>query len=159
MLWAGDRPLEIPLMLQSSWGIYSTAEDTLTFLRALTTGAVFDDPSTLALMQQCWKRFGLPLDRAALRSPSWPIEYGLGIMRFHDPILRLLGHLPRVIRPMYPAPAVIGHTGSTGSWLFYCPDLDLLLSGTVDQAAAGIVPYRFVPRILQAVDHCRVGPR
>jgi hypothetical protein len=38
---------------------------------------------------------------------------------------------------IYPAPAVIGHTGSTGSWLFQCPQLDLLLSGTVDQATAG----------------------
>jgi hypothetical protein len=126
----------------------------LRFLRVVTTGAVFDHPSTQALMQSDWRRFGLPLDSAALRSPSWPIEYGLGIMRFHDPFMKLLARLPRIFRPMYPAPAVVGHTGSTGSWLFHCPDLDLLLSGTVDQATAGALPYRFVPKILKAVDRC-----
>jgi len=155
MLWAGDKPLEIPLMLRSSWGIYSTTWDMLTFLRALVTGAVFDQPSTAASMQQGWRRFGFPLDAAALRSPSWPIEYGLGIMRFHDPVLKLMGRLPRGIRPLYPAPALIGHTGSTGSWLFHCPGLDLLLAGTVDQATAGAVPYRFMPKILKALDDWR----
>jgi CubicO group peptidase (beta-lactamase class C family) len=152
MLWVDDTPLEIPLMTRSVWGIYSTAEDTLRFLRALTRGNVFDDPATLALMQQRWNRFGLPLDRAALRLPSWPIEYGLGIMRFHDPFLRFLIRLPPALWPIYPAPAVIGHTGSTGSWLFHCPRLDLLLSGTVDQVTAGAVPYRLVPKVLSVVD-------
>jgi CubicO group peptidase (beta-lactamase class C family) len=153
MLWVDSNPLEIPLMMRSFWGVYSTAEDTLRFLRALTRGNIFDDPFTLSLMQQRWNRFGFPLDRAALRSPSWPIEYGLGIMRFHDPILKLLGRLPRIVMPTYPAPAVIGHTGSTGSWLFHCPDLKVLLSGTVDQARAGTVPYRLVPKILRVVDY------
>jgi CubicO group peptidase (beta-lactamase class C family) len=152
VLWAGDMPLEIPRLMRSTWGIYSTARDMLRLLRAVTTGAVFDHPSTPGLMQSDWRRFGLPLDAAALRSPSWPIEYGLGIMRFHDPFLKFLARLPRLIRPMYPAPAVVGHSGSTGSWLFHCPDLDLLLSGTVDQAAAGSAPYRFMPKILKATD-------
>jgi CubicO group peptidase (beta-lactamase class C family) len=153
-LWVDNRPLEIPLMMRSVWGIYSTSEDTLRFLCALSRGNVFDDPATLALMQQRWNRFGFPLDRASLRLPSWPIEYGLGIMRFHDPFLRILARLPRVVMPIYPAPAVIGHTGSTGSWLFHCPQLDLLLSGTIDQARAGAAPYRLVPKILSVVDYC-----
>jgi CubicO group peptidase (beta-lactamase class C family) len=152
-LWVDNNPMEIPLMMRSIWGICSTAEDTLRFLYALTRGTVFNDAATLALMQQRWNRFGFPLDRAALRLPSWPIEYGLGIMRFHDPLIELLGRLPRVVMPTYPAPAVIGHTGSTGSWLFHCPHLDLLLSGTVDQARAGAMPYRLVPKILRVVDY------
>jgi D-alanyl-D-alanine carboxypeptidase len=152
-VWGGDQPLDIPLMMRSSWGVYSPAADTLKFLSSLIRGKVFDDPTTPALMHKRWNRFGFPLDRAALRLPSWPIEYGLGIMRFHDPILRLLGRLPRVVRPIYPPPAVIGHTGSTGSWLFHCPHLDLLLAGTVDQAMAGALPYRLVPKILRIVDY------
>ncbi len=159
MLWVDNKPLEIPMMMRSFWGVYSTAEDTLRFLRALTRGQVFDDPATLSLMQQRWNRFGFPLDRAALRLPSWPIEYGLGIMRFHDPLLKILGRLPRVVVPTYPAPAVIGHTGSTGSWLFHCPHLNVLLSGTVDQARAGAVPYRLVPKILEVVDSYRQQTR
>ena len=69
-----------------------------------------------------------------------PIEYGLGIMRFR---------LPRLFTGMRRMPAVIGHTGSTGAWLFYCEELDLLLAGTVDQATAGAIPYRVVPKLLR----------
>lgn len=139
-LWFADRPLQIPLALQASGDLYSTASDTLAFMRALISGDVFDQPETLALMQQRWNRFGLPLDRAALRSPSWPIEYGFGIMRFR---------LPRLFTPLRAMPAVLGHTGSTGTWLFHCPALQLLLTGTVDQATAGAVPFRLVPQLLR----------
>jgi CubicO group peptidase (beta-lactamase class C family) len=152
-LWVSERPLEIPLMICSTYGVYSSAEDTLKFLRSLIHGEVFEDPATPALMQERWNRFGLPLDRAALRLPSWPIEYGLGMMRFHDPVLRVLGYLPRVLRPAYPAPAVIGHTGSTGSWLFFCPQLDLFFAGTLDQANAGARPFRLVSKVLRMVDY------
>ncbi|HXV60249.1 MAG TPA: serine hydrolase domain-containing protein [Vicinamibacteria bacterium] len=134
------RPLHIPLLLRSVKGIYSTAEDTLAFLRALVRGAVFQDAKVLASMQQHWNRFGFPLDRAALRAPGWPIEYGLGIMRFR---------LPRVFTPLSPMPEVVGHTGSTGCWLFHCPELDVVLTGSVDEVTAGAVPYRVVPKILQ----------
>jgi CubicO group peptidase (beta-lactamase class C family) len=91
---------------------------------------------------QSWIRFGFPLDRATLRSPQWPIEYGLGLMRFH---------VPRMIAPFGRVPPLIGHTGSTGSWLFHCPQRDLLFAGTVDQATAGALPFRFVPKLLRAL--------
>lgn len=155
MLWHDIKPLNVPQLLHSTWAVYSTAEDTLKFLRALIRGEVFANPETLSLMQEGWVRFRIPLDRAAARLPSWPIEYGLGLMRFHDPILRLLGRLPRYLRPVYPAPAVVGHTGSTGSWLFYCPELDVMFSGTVNQTTAGALPFRLVSKVLEAVDECR----
>jgi hypothetical protein len=97
-------------------------------------------------MQQRWNRFGLPFDRAALRSPGWPIEYGLGIMRFR---------LPWIFTPLHPMPAVVGHTGSTGCWLFYCPERDLFLAGSVDEVTAGALPYRLVPRVLQELHEVR----
>ncbi len=154
-LWIGRKPLNIPRLMRSTWAIYSTARDTLKFMSALIHGDIFDTPETLNLMQRKWNRFGLPLDRVALRLPTWPIEYGLGMMRFHDPILGAMGRLSRIFAPIYPAPAVIGHTGSTGSWLFYCPQMDLFFSGTVDQANAGPLPYRLVPKILRLFDDCR----
>ncbi|GFP22629.1 hypothetical protein HKBW3S09_00097 [Candidatus Hakubella thermalkaliphila] len=143
MLWVDSEPVEIPLMMRSFWGVYSTTEDTLSFLHALIRGEVFDDPATLSLMQQRWNRFTFPLDKAALRAPGWLIEYALGMIRFR---------LPRALTSLHPMPAVFGHTGSTGTWLFHCPELDVLLSGTVDQATAGAIPYRLVPKILRAVD-------
>ena len=109
-------------------------------MRALITGALFEDATTAELMRQGWNRFRLPTDRAALRQPGWPIEYGYGMMRFA---------IPRFIPPFRRVPAVIGHTGATGSWLFYCPEMDLYLCGTVDQATAAPLPFRYLPRLLR----------
>jgi CubicO group peptidase (beta-lactamase class C family) len=134
-------------LLRSIWGIYSTTADTVLFLRSLMTGEVFQKPATLTLMQR-WNRFGLPFDRAALRSPGWPIEYGLGIMRFR---------VPRIFTPVHPMPAVLGHTGSTGCWLFYCPERELFLAGSVDEVTAGALPFRLVPRVLRELDQVRLA--
>jgi D-alanyl-D-alanine carboxypeptidase len=142
-LWFGDRPMEIPMVMRSIHGVYSTAGDLLGFLRALVRGEIFRRPGTLALMRQHWNRFGFPLDAAALRAPSWPMEYGLGMMRFR---------LPRVLTPFHAVPEIVGHSGSTGSWLFHCPKLDLLLAGTVDQVTGGAIPYRFLPKVLRVFD-------
>jgi CubicO group peptidase (beta-lactamase class C family) len=45
-------------------------------------------------------------------------------------------------------PTLVGHTGSTGSWLWHAPQLDLILAGTVDQTTAATVPFRPLPRAL-----------
>lgn len=140
VLWSGGKPFSRRLLLQSFRDVFSTAAETIRFLRTLIHGDLFDDPATGALMQARWNRFGLPKDAASLRLPGWPIQYGAGMMRFE---------LPRLFSPLRPLPAVIGHTGSTGSWLFYCPDLDLYFSGTVDEASQGPVPYRLLPQLLK----------
>ena len=139
-LRARGDPLKIPLLIESVKGIYSSVADMITFMRGLVRGDVFQNQDTFAAMQSNWHRFGFPMDRAALRSPGWPIEYGTGLMRFR---------LPRLFTPTAPMPAVLGHTGSTGCWLFYCPKLDTFLAGSVDEVTAGAVPFRTVPKILR----------
>ena len=143
------QPLSIPLLIRSVRGIYSTASDTMSFLRRLMRDEVFQNPETLAAMQNSWHPFGFPLDRAALRSPGWPVEYGIGIMRFR---------LPRAFTLTAAMPSILGHTGSTGCWLFYCPEWDVLLSGSVDEVTAGAVPFRTVPRILKILRTSEWGP-
>jgi D-alanyl-D-alanine carboxypeptidase len=145
-LWVGDEPLDRPLAIQSLQSVYSTTEDLLRFFRALLDGRLFTAPATWGMMRGTWTRLGFPTDRAALRQPGWPIEYSLGLMRFQ---------LPRPLSPLYAMPAVIGHSGSTGSWLFYCEKLDVLLAGTVDQAHGGAVPYRLIPRLLRTIERVR----
>lgn len=135
-LFHQGSPLHLPLLFSSFRGIYSTSGDPIAFMRAFIRGVLFQNPATLSAMQQPWRRFGLPLDSAALRAPGWPIEYGLGLMRFQ---------LPRILTPWQAVPAVIGHTGSTGCWLFYCPDLDVYLSGSVNEVTAGAVPFGSSP--------------
>lgn len=142
VLRANGEPLRIPLLLQSAKSIYSTVDDMMRFVRLLMGGKIFENPETLSRMTSRWLRFGFPRDRAALRSPNWPIEYAMGMMRFQ---------VPRLFVPFKPIPAVLGHTGSTGCWLFYCPALDVTLAGSVEDAAAGPVPFRLVPQILQAL--------
>lgn len=139
-VWLGDKDLMArPNALRSSKDLFSTVDDVLGFGRALFTGQVFHRASTVERLWRRFNRFGFPLGAAALRAPSWPIEYGLGVMRFA--VGRLLAGGMRI-------PPVIGHTGSTGSWLWYCPQLSLLLAGTVDQGKAVTAPFRLVPRAL-----------
>jgi CubicO group peptidase (beta-lactamase class C family) len=141
-LRARGEPLKIPLLIESVRGIYSSVADMMTFMRALMRSEVFHTPDTLAAMQSNWRRFGFPMDRAALRSPGWPIEYGIGLMRFR---------LPRLFTPTAPMPSVLGHTGSTGCWLFYCSELDAFLAGSVDEVTAGAVSFRTVPKVLRVL--------
>jgi CubicO group peptidase (beta-lactamase class C family) len=117
--------------------LYSTAEENIRFMRALLRGELFDDPATLDVMTSGWTRFGFKL---VPTSPGWPIEYGHGIMRFR---------IPRLFSPRRATPEVIGHTGVSGSWLFYCRELDLILAGTVDQVSAAAMPFSFVPMVLR----------
>lgn len=139
-VWIGNRPLDDhPLALRSFADLYASVADVLRFGRALFGGQVFEQSATGELMGRRFRRFGPPRSAAAVRAPSWPIEYGLGLMRFD---------LPRLLAGGRRLPPLIGHTGSTGSWLWYCPTLGLLLAGTVDQATAAAVPFRVIPRYL-----------
>ncbi|MFW5973128.1 MAG: serine hydrolase domain-containing protein [Bacteroidota bacterium] len=144
-LWAGDERLDIPLAMKAFGDLSSTVSDQLRFMRGLVRGEVFDNPSTFRLMTEHFNTFGFSLNPRPL-TPGWPIEYGLGIMRFH---------LPRVFTPLHPTPAVVGHTGVSGSWLFYCEELDVVTAGTVDQATAAAVPFRFVPKLLRMLQTAR----
>lgn len=140
-VWFGDRVVEFPLFFSSIGDLNATAGDLLQFFRGIVQGRLFRTQESWSRMQARWNRFSHPRDRAALRQPSWPIEYGLGVMRFQ---------LPRFLTPFKPLPPVVGHTGSTGTWLFHAPEQDLYLVGAANQITAGPVPFRLVPRILRA---------
>lgn len=144
--YAGTEVVELPRFLASIADMNSTCDDLIEFFRALTGGRLFRDSGTWRRMQARWNRFSIPLDRAALRQPSWPIQYGLGVMRFR---------IPRLLAPFRPMPPVLGHTGSTGTWLFHAPEPDLYLAGAVNQITAGAVPFRVVPSVLRAVTNAR----
>ena len=120
-------------------GLIGTVADALDFLRALVAGTPFQRQDTFASMQARWNRFGLPRDRAAIMAPGWPVEYGLGIKRYR---------LPRLLNAGRRSPTFIGHSGANGSWLFWSPEHDLYLAGTVDQTRAAPLPYRLMPKLV-----------
>lgn len=140
VIWNGDRPFEAPRALEAFHDLFSTPSELVVFLRALLNGRLFEHPDTVQLMQARWNRFGFSFSPVG---PGWPMEYGLGMLRYR---------LPRLFTPFRPVPAVIGHTGVTGSWVFYCPKFDLLLAGNVCQIGAAPLPFRFVPRLLRMVE-------
>ena len=91
-------------------GIVSTAPDMIAFLKALNRGLVIRR-DTLELMHQ-WHRW------------EFPIQYGYGTMYFS---------LPWLVRTVTGFKSFWGHSGSTGSFLYYASDLDLYMAGTIDQ--------------------------
>ncbi len=47
-------------------------------------------------------------------------------------------------------PSIWGHTGSFGSFLYYSPDLDLYMAGTIDQENDKITPIMIMIKVMKA---------
>lgn len=145
--WVAKKPFDRPALIQSFRDLYSTADDLLLFFRAMISGDLFEDPKTVEWLGKKWNRFSFPLDSVAFRLPSWPIQYGVGMMRWE---------LPRIYSPFRRIPPVVGHTGVTGSWLFYCETYDLYLCGTVSQLYQAPLPFQWVPQLLAKIEKLTV---
>jgi CubicO group peptidase (beta-lactamase class C family) len=131
-VWAKDTVLSPSGALRHQvpdGGMISTLADQVRFMTALVDGEVFDDPST-------WNRM-----QAHPSKIFFPVEYGLGVMRYAP---------ARWMSPLFAIPPMVGHTGSTATWLFHCPDLGVVLAGTFDVASPPL-PFRFLPQVLRAV--------
>ena len=127
----GKETVAIPNAMASvraDGGIVSTARDGLAFLQAFMTGKLFPRPY-LEDMRRQWNRIFTPL------------QYGMGIMRFA---------LPRYFSPLRPAPPMVGHSGASGAVQFYAPDLDLYVSGTVNQIKKRSLSYNIMVRLVFA---------
>lgn len=131
-VWAKDTPLQVSGALRfqkPDGGIISTLNDQVRFMQALVGGEIFDDPATWPSMQQRFNRV------------FFPVEYGLGVMRYAP---------ARWMSPFFAMPPIVGHSGSTATWLFHCPDLAMVLAGTFDVAQPPL-PFRFLPRVLRTI--------
>lgn len=131
-VWSKDTVLRPEGALRTQvadGGIVSTLADQVRFMQAVVGGEVFDDPATWTRMHERTSRI------------FFPVEYGLGVMRYAP---------PRWASPLFRVPPVIGHTGSTATWLFHCPEIDVVVAGTFDVAQPPL-PFRFVPHVLRAV--------
>lgn len=131
-IWAKDVVLHPDGALRhqvADGGIISTLHDQVRFMTALVTGEVFTDPGTWARMQR------------RLARVFFPIDYGLGVMRYAP---------SRWMSPLFAIPPIVGHTGSTATWLFHCPQLGIVTAGTFDVAQPPL-PFRFLPHVLRAV--------
>jgi D-alanyl-D-alanine carboxypeptidase len=125
-----DRPLDLPRMIVSSNDLASTTGDLLRFQRALLAGELFTQPATTSLLTE----------RENLLRNAFPLRYGLGTMIFRIGRINAPGRKPITL---------VGHAGATGTWLFHCPELDVHLSGTVDQAKGQRTPFGLMVRTLR----------
>ncbi|MGA2639445.1 MAG: serine hydrolase domain-containing protein [Spirochaetia bacterium] len=109
-------------------GIVSTAQEMIVFLKALNDGRIIRRDS-LSLMHG-WRKWHFPLD------------YGYGTMRFR---------LPRVVSAIMKVGPLWGHSGSTGSFLYYSEDLDLYMAGTIDQTESQSKPFLLLMRAIRLI--------
>jgi len=110
-------------------GIVSSGQDGVCFLRALKEVRILKT-ETLALMQN-WRKL------------DFPLQYGYGIMYVE---------FPWYMQKMMKLPPVWGHSGSTGSFLYYCEKMDLYLAGTINQTDAPVKPFRLMGKVTTAIE-------
>ena len=109
-------------------GIISTADDCITFLSALRNGKLINHEN-LELMLR-WQKL------------NFPMHYGLGVMLFK---------LPKFINYFAEIPELWGHSGSTGSFLYYSEEMDLYIAGTINQSSSQIKPFLVIGEILRTI--------
>lgn len=130
-LYYKSAPLHIPQAMASfgpDGGIVSTAEELMRFLRAFFEGRLF--PREYVNELYVWNKI------------FFPLQYGIGVAKFK---------LPRVFSPFKPLPELIGHSGLSGAFAYYCPEKDLYLSGTVNQISKPSTSYKLMLRILNVM--------
>jgi hypothetical protein len=121
-----SKIIEIPLYLSSTKNdIISTAKDQMRFLKAFFRGYFF------------------PVDRMG-ELEKWnniffPFKYGIGIQKFS---------LPRIFSPFRHVPEMLVHGGSTGSVAFFLPEMDLYITGTINQQSRPNLAFQTMIKIL-----------
>ena len=125
-VYHGKRAVECGQYLASQMargGVIATNTELMAFLRAFFNGGLFD-PAHIT-------------DPVFRPIQFVPLRYGSGMMRLA---------VPRVLSPLVPAPEIVGHSGTTGSFAFYCPSKDAYVCGTINQIARR--PFDVVYRML-----------
>lgn len=110
-------------------GIISTAKECIIFLKALNEGK-FISKDTLNMMHN-WHKL------------EFPLKYGYGTMYFELPKFMTLGKK---------MPGLWGHSGSTGSFLYYSEDLDLYFAGTINKIGSKSKPFQLMYKIMTAIE-------
>lgn len=131
-LYYKTQPLHIPLAMTSfgpDGGIVSTAKETMIFLKAFFNGKLF--PKEYLDELKIWNKI------------FFPLEYGIGLARFK---------LPRILSPFKPTPELIGHSGLSGAFAYYCPEKDLYITGTVNQIAKPSLSYKLMIKLLNCFE-------
>lgn len=121
-----SKTIHIPLFLASTQNdIISTAKDQMTFLKAFFDGYFFSKERLNELEK--WNNI------------FFPFKYGIGIEKFY---------MPRLFFPFHPVPDMVGKSGSTGAVAFYVPDMDIYITGTINQQASPNIAFQTMIKLI-----------
>jgi D-alanyl-D-alanine carboxypeptidase len=126
----------LPAVMTADWaggGLISTTEDLNRFLRAFVRNEIFENPTTRDEMFKWVKsgpfhNYGLGISRVVFDRSDDPRHIGLG--------------------------EVWGHTGSSDNFMYYWPNEDTTMIGTLNQIACERNLYDNVASIMNAVLTC-----
>lgn len=121
------NPVKYVLSAPAAGGIILNNEDLMTFIKAFHQGNLFD----LAHISRPEFRY----------LQFFPIQYGSGMMSTK---------MNFWISPILSGPRIIGHSGSTGSFAFYCPDKDVYITGTINQTEK--TPFQYIYLFLNGIE-------
>ncbi|CAM1365511.1 conserved protein of unknown function [Tenacibaculum soleae] len=118
--------------LSADWGgggLISTTQDLISFLKAFNEDLIVKKETRLAMQHWVYETVGM--------------KYGFGIRKVS---FKELMHIDTDLQ-------LIGHTGSTASFLWYCPQLDTYISGSLNQLEASKNAMILVYEILKIIEN------
>lgn len=130
--YASQYELSSLKSLSADWGgggLVSTTQDLITFLKAFNNDVLMKKGTRLAMQNWVYETRGM--------------EYGFGIRKVS--IDELTGTESDL--------QLIGHSGATASFLWYCPQLDTYISGTLNQLEASKSAMVLVYDILKIIEN------
>ncbi|MCH2489045.1 MAG: beta-lactamase family protein [Flavobacteriales bacterium] len=130
--YVGEFELSSIKSLSADWGgggLVATTQDLIAFFEAYNNDQIVKQKTRLAMQDWVNETVGM--------------EYGFGIRKvsFKD-LLNIETDLQ-----------IIGHTGSTASFLWYCPQLDTYITGTLNQLEASKNTLKLVYDILKIIEN------
>ncbi|MEQ8909632.1 MAG: serine hydrolase domain-containing protein [Vicingaceae bacterium] len=129
-MYNGEQELSRFKSLSADWAggaIVSTGKELINFHQALLIGNLVSE-QTLKQMQD-WL------------SESKGMDYGYGLRKIDF----------KELAPILPNWEVIGHSGLNGTFMYYCPELDVYLSGTLNQLQASKESVVFMVKVLMTL--------
>lgn len=130
--YVGDMELSSIKSLSADWGgggLVSTSQDLIRFLKAFNEDIIVKKETRLAMQNWTNETLGM--------------EYGFGIRKVSfNTIYNTDSNLK-----------LIGHTGSTASFLWYCPELDTYIAGTLNQLEVSKSTIRLVHDVLKTIEN------
>jgi len=130
--YVGDIELSSIKSLSSDWGgggLVSTTQDLIRFLKAFNEDEIVEKETRLDMQHWTNETLGM--------------EYGFGIRKVSfNTLYNTNSNLH-----------LIGHTGSTASFLWYCPQLNTYITGSLNQLEASKSTIRLVYDVLKIIEN------